>query len=401
MKKLVKGDKIKTKAGELEYLEEGKKKPPSRERYVKLKCICNNEFTVLFNSISSGRTNSCGCWNRQIIKNKMKNPKMGYLEALWANIKQRCFNINSKDYQSYGGRGITIFSEWKDNSKKFIEDILKEIGHRPTEKHSFDRKDNNKNYEPGNLRWASFEEQARNKRTNLLITINNKTKTLTEWAKISGVSQQTISRRLRDGWDIEKLLEPVKKIKRVQYERYYLECIWQTIKQKCFNSYSRKYKDYGGRGISLYLEWQENFSLFQEWVISNIGNRTTPSHQLDRIDNNKGYEPGNLRWSTPSENCRNRRSNRLITINNETKTLAEWAGISGLKFSTILKRLNRGITGKDLLNPIQKCKFSQKDVEDIREKFQNGISSRNIAKIYKVDKEVITNIVYKRGAYKQ
>jgi len=112
--------------------------------------------------------------------------------------------------------------------------------------------------------------------------------------------------------------------------------IWCLMKDRCFNPNAESYKLYGGRGIRVCDEWNVSFDAF----FAHIGPRPTTEHQIDRIDNNKGYEPGNVRWATRKEQCRNRRSNRLITCNGQTKTLAEWAEVSGIDRKTISDRID-------------------------------------------------------------
>jgi len=83
----------------------------------------------------------------------------------WRNMMQRCYNPNIKDYRNYGNRGINVHMPWH-RFQKFIADRDAEIGPRPSPRHSLDRIDNDGNYEPGNIRWATPPEQARNKRYN-------------------------------------------------------------------------------------------------------------------------------------------------------------------------------------------------------------------------------------------
>lgn len=96
--------------------------------------------------------------------------------------------------------------------------------------------------------------------------------------------------------------------------------VWCSMKQRCYNPNRKKYKDYGQRGIEICDEWQDA-AVFAEWALSN-GYRA--GLQIDRIDNDGNYEPSNCRFVTPKENSRNRRNTKLLTINGETKSVAEW-----------------------------------------------------------------------------
>lgn len=113
---------------------------------------------------------------------------------------------------------------------------------------------------------------------------------------------------------------------------------WQTMRHRCTQPTSPAYENYGGRGITICPEWLEDPAAF----IAHIGPRPTPKHELDRIQNDKGYEPGNVRWATRKVNDRNRRSNRHLTLRGETKTLAEWSEITGIRWDTIRYRIRDG-----------------------------------------------------------
>ena len=118
---------------------------------------------------------------------------------------------------------------------------------------------------------------------------------------------------------------------------------WASIKARCYNPKNSGYCRYGGRGIKMYGPWIKDFQAFFDY----IGRKPTPEHSLDRIDNNRGYEPGNIRWATKKEQCRNRRDNYLITICCQTKPLSEWAEIYGLPADTVTRRLRVGYSVKD------------------------------------------------------
>lgn len=105
------------------------------------------------------------------------------LYRLWINIKDRCSNPNNPYFRNYGGRRISLASEFRDDFTKFAE----EIGPRPSTKHSIDRINNNLGYVPGNLRWATKKEQARNMRKNVILTHDGRSQALAAWAEEIGL----------------------------------------------------------------------------------------------------------------------------------------------------------------------------------------------------------------------
>lgn len=124
---------------------------------------------------------------------------------------------------------------------------------------------------------------------------------------------------------------------------------WQTARLRCTDPSNQAWSNYGGRGITMCLRWLNSVADF----IADMGRKPSKAHELDREDNDRGYEPGNCRWVVRKINDRNRRSNRMITIDGQTKTLAEWCELRGLPRSTIQKRLKAGWTAeKALTQPI-------------------------------------------------
>ena len=120
----------------------------------------------------------------------------------WAGIKDRCLNPSAHKYQDYGGRGITIFAEWRGSFQSF----LAYVGKRPSSRHSIDRIKNEGNYEPGNVRWATRVEQQANRRNSRLFTLNGETHCISEWSRITGIHINTISDRLSRGLAVERAL---------------------------------------------------------------------------------------------------------------------------------------------------------------------------------------------------
>lgn len=117
----------------------------------------------------------------------------------WIRMKGRCYNPKNHGYKWYGGRGIKVCDRWINSFEAFLADM----GPRPSKKHSLDRfPDVNGNYEPKNCRWATSREQQMNKRNNRRIECDGETKTISEWAEISGIPQSVIGRRLQNGFTV-------------------------------------------------------------------------------------------------------------------------------------------------------------------------------------------------------
>lgn len=132
-----------------------------------------------------------------------------------------------------------------------------------------------------------------------------------------------------------------------------LYSIWQGMKARCYRPSHPHYDRYGGRGITICDAWKDDFQAFREWALTHgYSDKLT----IDRVDNDKGYSPENCRWATDKEQGNNRCQNVLVEINGETRTIAEWAIKSGIKFQTVYRRYRRGETGEALIRPPQKRK---------------------------------------------
>lgn len=113
----------------------------------------------------------------------------------WRLMKQRCLDKNNPLYPDYGGRGIRIHRPWISSFEQFLADV----GPRPGPGYTLERKENDGNYEPGNVVWATRKQQARNRRSSRRLTANGVTLTLVEWCEKLGCNRSSITRRLARG----------------------------------------------------------------------------------------------------------------------------------------------------------------------------------------------------------
>ena len=113
---------------------------------------------------------------------------------------------------------------------------------------------------------------------------------------------------------------------------------WANMKARCNNPKNPRYADYGGRGIRVCAEWERSFPDF----LRHVGLRPSQGHSLERSDNSKGYEPGNVVWATRAEQQNNRRETVLVEFRGETLPLAEAARRSGIPYQTVVARIRRG-----------------------------------------------------------
>lgn len=120
--------------------------------------------------------------------------------------------------------------------------------------------------------------------------------------------------------------------------------VWDAINQRCNNPNAQAYRNYGGRGIKLCPEWTGPGGFVK--FLAHVGKRPSPDLSLDRIDNEKGYEPGNTRWVNRKTQTRNRRGNINIEIDGITRNLAEWAELYDLSYHCLWRRLRYGMNPK-------------------------------------------------------
>jgi hypothetical protein len=182
--------------GRLTVKEQSTNSIHNRVRWVCL-CDCGNEIVAIAGSLRNGDTRSCGCLHKETIGQiAFKHGGSGTPEnRAWQNMKTRCLNSNNHAYNDYGGRGISVCPEWRES----FETFYKYMGPRPSPAHTLERNNVNGNYEPGNCRWATRTEQARNKRNTHFVDFNGKRMSLSEVAEITGIGHSTLWDRKNRG----------------------------------------------------------------------------------------------------------------------------------------------------------------------------------------------------------
>lgn len=174
-----------------------------------VECHCGNIFVAIGSNLGNGNTKSCGCIPAENRRHISVTHRMSKTRTyrIWCGMKTRCTNPNNPNYQRYGKRGITICERWMHSFANFLEDM----GHCPSNKHSIERKDNDGNYEPDNCYWEPDRcVQSNNTRRNHRITYQNRTQTLSQWAREKGLTPTFLGGRIRKGWSFEDAISTPK-----------------------------------------------------------------------------------------------------------------------------------------------------------------------------------------------
>lgn len=137
--------------------------------------------------------------------------------------------------------------------------------------------------------------------------------------------------------------------------------IWRAMVGRCHSSESKAYRDYGARGITVCDRWRYSFESFLE----DMGDRPSPDHSLDRIDNDGNYEPSNCRWVLIDVQSRNKRSSKLLTFRGETMCAADWADRLGMAREVLYGRLWNGWTVEESLSiPVGATRSTRKQLSE-------------------------------------
>lgn len=178
------------------------------------RCDCGQVKDTGTHQLRGGNTRSCGCLTRERLNAKPTRRTHGYTgipeHVVWKGMRARCNNENHAAYKNYGGRGIKVCKRWN----KF-SNFLADMGKRPSSKHTIERTDNNKNYEPSNCEWVTRKVNCDNRRDTVVLTFKGRIQSLTKWAEEYNIKNTTVHNRLKLGWTIKAALStPVKQYRR-------------------------------------------------------------------------------------------------------------------------------------------------------------------------------------------
>lgn len=192
----------------LKRAESRREKNGKLRTYWLCQCKCGNIIEVRADDLKEKKKKSCGC-SSNFTKGKYNGLSNTKIYTAWNHILQRCYNPKEKRYKNYGGRGIKICEEWKNDFMSFYNWAIKN-GYQ--EGLTIDRINNNGNYEPNNCRWVTDYIQRRNRTDSHYITIDNETKILTDWANTFNIKPNVVRNRIKLGWnEIDALKTPVRR----------------------------------------------------------------------------------------------------------------------------------------------------------------------------------------------
>jgi hypothetical protein len=170
------------------------------ERAWLCRCDCGRTKRMRAAALRSGNSTSCGCLRLERVTTHGLHASPEY--GIWKAARNRCRNPKAQGYADYGGRGIRMDATWEISFTTFYRDM----GPRPSELHSIDRIDNDGGYTPDNCRWATKRQQLDNRRNTKQVTFNGATRTMEQWAALTGITASAIDDRIERGWTTEDAL---------------------------------------------------------------------------------------------------------------------------------------------------------------------------------------------------
>lgn len=184
------------------------------------RCDCGNLVSVRSKSLINKETRSCGCLRSTSAIKTHTSHGMSHdlLYGIWKSMIRRCTIPQCNNYPDYGGRGISVCSEWFMDIHAFIS-YVSSLSFFGMSGRTLDRINNDGNYEPGNVRWATAKEQARNTRRNRILTFNGATKSVVSWSEELEIPVGRLYYRLFSGWTVERTLTTSVDLSKVRHKR--------------------------------------------------------------------------------------------------------------------------------------------------------------------------------------
>lgn len=172
-------------------------------------CDCGTATTASSTHLKTGHKASCGCLAAETsAATAKKNAKHGMWKTpefgVWAGMVKRCHSPTSPGFEKYGAKGIEVCPQWREDFQAFYD----HVGPRPDANHSIDRIDGSLGYQPGNVRWATIEEQNNNRSNNVRMLVNGESLTVAQIAKRFGLSHRCVAYRIAQGWPADKVIRP-------------------------------------------------------------------------------------------------------------------------------------------------------------------------------------------------
>lgn len=171
-------------------------------------CDCGVECLAITRSLRNGEKRSCGCLSSEVHSAAARRTMTTHgasktrLFGRWQTMISRCHNPSVASYQNYGGRGISVCQSWRESFERFRSDV----GDPENSSLTLERINNDGNYEPSNVRWATRKEQGANTRQNRMIEVDGVSRHLQGWSDHTGIARETIAYRLDAGWGIREIL---------------------------------------------------------------------------------------------------------------------------------------------------------------------------------------------------
>lgn len=191
--------------GRLVAIEPSKDKATNESKKWLCECDCGTKKYIRSSDLRFGKVTSCGCWKDEKTRNRFKvHGKSNTLQyEIWKSMKQRCYNSNNKDYPNYGGRGIKVCDEWKDDFLTFYH-WAKYNGYK--RHYTIERINPSGNYEPSNCTWIPNEQQALNRKTTRVIEYQGNNYSMREISEKFNVNYNTFRDYINKGKTPEEII---------------------------------------------------------------------------------------------------------------------------------------------------------------------------------------------------